>query len=261
MCGSRQTRCALSIHAAQSNDMNITEHAAMLTLLGVREITNDLHDAALPSNNIRIWVGDLNVVKSGSVLLPDVLSPDEIERLGTFVLEGDALRFRYSRTVLRLLLSDYVEQAPETIAFSYTSNAKPMIVLSGTPLYFNISHSNECAIFAISRDGEIGVDVESINQDFDSARIAERFFTNNENRYLLSVPRERFTHEFLKMWVIKEACVKATGEGVHGIEGVEVMVADDGTASLQHREQQRRPKDWQVCVFEPLHGYIARVVY
>lgn len=81
-------------------------------------------------------------------------------------------------------------------------------------IFFNASHSGNVAICSFS-DDEIGCDVEDdapIN-----IKIAERFFTVNENQYIASASTQKERQRcFLRFWTLKESYLKCTGTGLHG---------------------------------------------
>ncbi len=78
-------------------------------------------------------------------------------------------------------------------------------------IYFNISHSGDYLILAVS-DKPVGVDIEK-RKNF-NFRIAERFFSASEYQWLNAQPKVEFESNFLKIWTAKEAYVKATGRGI-----------------------------------------------
>lgn len=78
--------------------------------------------------------------------------------------------------------------------------------------YFNISHSGEHIVIAIA-DSTVGVDIEIIDK-YDS-KIRERFFSKEEQKYVLDAEDNKVViSRFFKIWTMKEAYVKYTGEGL-----------------------------------------------
>ena len=71
---------------------------------------------------------------------------------------------------------------------SYNENRKPF--LKNHPIHFNLSHSHECAILAMS-EKPIGIDIEKIRDTLDVSKIAERFFCENEKK-IIGNNREKF---------------------------------------------------------------------
>ena len=94
---------------------------------------------------------------------------------------------------------------------------KPMVAGGGPP-YFNVSHKHLWAVIAVSKRGDIGVDIESVG--LYRPKMAERYFTPNEVRWLNDIRDEnKRRYEFYKMWTMKEAYGKMTGGGL--MDGLE----------------------------------------
>ncbi len=98
-----------------------------------------------------------------------------------------------------------IEEPP---VFEYGEHGKPAIV--GHPeICFNMSHCREAALCVLS-DRPVGVDVESIRRYSESlAR-----YTMNDREMLLILKARRPEVEFTRLWTLKEAVVKRSGEGI-----------------------------------------------
>ena len=90
---------------------------------------------------------------------------------------------------------------------SYGAKGKP----EAEGLFFNLSHSGQWAVCAIS-DGPVGCDVEEIAAVRDG--VAERFFTQKEVEYLNRFDGEERAAAFFRLWTLKESYMKMTGEGL-----------------------------------------------
>jgi len=77
-----------------------------------------------------------------------------------------------------------------------------------TSLSFNLSHANELALIAVTRNRAIGVDIEFIRPDFASEEIAERFFSRPEVSALRALPADMQSEAFFNCWTRKEAYIK-----------------------------------------------------
>ena len=98
-----------------------------------------------------------------------------------------------------------IEQPP---VFEYGEHGKPVIV--GHPeICFNMSHCKEAAICVLS-DKPVGVDIESIrNYNESLAR-----YTMNDAEMAQIEQAERPEVEFIRLWTLKEAVLKRSGEGI-----------------------------------------------
>lgn len=77
-------------------------------------------------------------------------------------------------------------------------------------IHFNISHSGSLVMCAVS-DYEIGIDVQEKEQR-NIDMVAEKILTPEEFANYLSAPDRR--ELFFRIWVMKEARLKWTGEGI-----------------------------------------------
>jgi 4'-phosphopantetheinyl transferase len=116
---------------------------------------------------------------------------------------------------LRLALSQYLGIEPNEIRFVRGPHGKPALDPShGSTLRFNLSHSGERGLIAVTEDREVGIDVERIRALDDWREIATRFFSQRETVRLSSLPRTLVRTAFFATWSRKEAYVKALGLGL-----------------------------------------------
>src|SRR5262249_62127988 len=103
-------------------------------------------------------------------------------RAERFHFPRDAGRYAVGRGVLRILLGRYLHRAPEELRFQYGARGKPALAdrPRGRALRFNLAHSRDLAIYAVSWDREVGVDVEEVRADRADQEIAARFFSPAE---------------------------------------------------------------------------------
>jgi 4'-phosphopantetheinyl transferase len=88
----------------------------------------------------------------------ELLSADERARAGQFMFDRDRRRYIAARARLRIILARYVGQAPAALQFHYGPHGKP--ALDG--ISFNLSHSADLALLAVSRGTVVGVDIERV---------------------------------------------------------------------------------------------------
>src|SRR5262249_38435202 len=93
--------------------------------------------------------------------LRQLLSPQERARADRFRFEKDRNAFTIARGLLRIILGSYLQTTPSAIEFTYGSRGKPSVV-SARPIQFNLSHSGDLAVYAITEGYEVGADVEYI---------------------------------------------------------------------------------------------------
>ena len=144
-----------------------------------------------------------------------VLSPEEKER-GTKYRDRDAgLRWMAARTFLRSILAAYTETPPRDIQLLVSDQGKPFLAgKNPLSLRFNITHSGEYAIVAISREHSVGVDIEKIKPNFDYESIMSISFSNNERKLFSGLAESERLNTFYRIWTLKEAVAKAIGTGL-----------------------------------------------
>lgn len=98
----------------------------------------------------------------------------------------------------------------------YGLRGKPSLAPSygGESIRFNVSHSNELALYAMTNHREVGVDIEFMRPLDEVESIARRFFSTREQAILRSLPAHLKQQGFYNCWTRKEAYIKATGEGI-----------------------------------------------
>ena len=116
----------------------------------------------------------------------------------------------YAELLARIGLSHVSGLPISSIQFSYSSNGKPF--WKGYPYYFNFSHTKNFILCCISTLGNIGADVEKIdNAPFEIMKIV---FHPSEISYIQNAPIEKKNYYFYKIWTQKESYTKFTGTGI-----------------------------------------------
>jgi 4'-phosphopantetheinyl transferase len=167
----------------------------------------------LSDDEVHIWRADLDLIDSSLSTFLQLLSPDEKNRAQKFRFAGDRRNFIAARGILRAMIGKYLKINPAEISFLYNEFGKPRIANSN-PLHFNISHSQNMAVFAFTKRLNIGIDVEFVNPDVEVKEVAANFFSTNEVMNLLALPERQQTLGFFNCWTRKEAFIKAVGEGL-----------------------------------------------
>ena len=132
------------------------------------------------------------------------------------------------RASLRRILARETGLAPADLVIWESNHEKPRLVLSpGAPkVFFNVSHSADYAVIAVSRDAEVGVDIEQIRAGQPFQGLARRFYSPGENGWLESIAPERQAEAFCRIWSVKEAVLKCAGLGLSvPTQKVEVVFA------------------------------------
>jgi 4'-phosphopantetheinyl transferase len=135
-----------------------------------------------------------------------------------FQLDVPRRRFVITRAALRMLLGRYLDIPISSIAIRVDGNGKPCV--SAEPnkpdLRFNVAHSGDLAVIAVTRSCEVGVDLEQLRPVRHAEQIARRYFHPAEINSIMTAPPTDRGNVFLRCWTAKEAVLKAIGTGITG---------------------------------------------
>jgi 4'-phosphopantetheinyl transferase len=178
---------------------------------------------------IRVWRADLDRPDAEIEALGAHLSADERERADRFRFPADRRRFTAARGLLRVLLGRTLGVSPREIDFSYGAFGKPALRHpADSGLEFNLTHSQGMALIAISWGRNVGIDLEFHRQEFNFRVIADRFFTARESGQIEALPESARRSAFFRVWTLKEAFLKARGNGLWlGLDQFEVTTDPD----------------------------------
>jgi 4'-phosphopantetheinyl transferase len=169
----------------------------------------------LSTNEIHVWSTNLTTLSAKEQAEKIAfLSPDETERVARFRFPIHKQRFIAFRYLLRQILSLYVKTLPQEIQFAYTPYKKPYLLNpSHSPFQFNLAHSDDMAIYAITLNYDVGIDIEKMRPTYNQL-VAQRFFNEKENHLLMQLPTKEKMAGFYRVWSRKEALIKAVGKGL-----------------------------------------------
>jgi len=162
---------------------------------------------------------------------------------------------------MRMLLGRYLHVEPADLEFVYGPHGKPFLsgAFADSRLNFNLAHSENLALLAVTRAGMIGVDIERIRPMDDAGQLVGRFFSARESSTFQKLPREQKNIAFFNLWTRKEAWLKAIGEGIeHLLKRVEVSFLPGEPAqfiNLPGNAQITEP--WVIHNLDPAPGFAA----
>lgn len=213
----------------------------------------------LVKEEVHVWAASLNLNKDQLTELWTLLSADEKQRALRFKFDKHRNRFIAARGILRKILSEYFQIPAEQLIFSYASHGKPYISNANTRLFFNMSDSENLAVYAVAKEHEVGIDVEFMPHDFDSLGIAKRFFSAYENQMLEQLPEAQKKVGFFNCWTRKEAFIKAIGEGLsYPLDQFDVsLTPDEPAAILRINHDAMAAKQWSLYALHPAPDYAA----
>ncbi|MGN7359331.1 4'-phosphopantetheinyl transferase family protein [Paenibacillus sp. SAF-054] len=138
--------------------------------------------------------------------------PQEVRlKAARYRAEQDARREIVSAVLKRVVACERTGIAVDQVQFTKNDYGKPS--LKGYPdFHFNISHSADWVVCAVSTEGPIGVDIEQIGEAEDE--VARLCFTHTELERWRHCPADLRDGFFYELWTLKESYVKAIGMGL-----------------------------------------------
>jgi len=114
---------------------------------------------------------------------------------------------KYSDGILHQLLTD---ACPESVPFEIKrgQNGKPA---TDAPVFFSYSHSRRAYLYGLSKQGEIGLDIERTDKIRDFMTLSKRYFHAQEHQQLKAQKPEDRGLLFYRLWTRKEAWCKLSG--------------------------------------------------
>jgi 4'-phosphopantetheinyl transferase len=218
---------------------------------------------ALAADAVHVWRIPLAVSDSEQGRRAEVLSSDEQARAARLHFERDRRRWIATRGAVRALLAGYTGAHAVSVRFRLGPHGKPSLEApAGTGLEFNVSHSGELALCAVSLRRAVGVDVEAIRPEFATASIAGRFFAPAERAAFEALPRNEQTEAFFACWSRKEAYMKARGTGIAlGLDRFEVSLTPGRPAALlATHDEPDAVERWRLATLAPGVGYAGALV-
>src|SRR6267378_5151373 len=218
----------------------------------------------LGKRDVHLWRVDLNQPLAIMERCRHLLSVDEQARANRFHFESDRQHFMVARGCLRTILARYLEIDPRAVQFSYASHGKPELASptsQAQPLNFNLAHSGGLALYAFTRVGEIGVDLEHIRPEFTGDDIARRFFSATEVACLDRLPVDQRALAFFNCWTRKEAFIKAKGMGLSmALDQFDVTLAPDAEpALLSTRWDESEAARWSLKEIDVARGFVGAI--
>ena len=186
---------------------------------------------SLRQGRVHLWRIVLEQSSDQLAFLKGFLSPTELSRSQQFRVPHPQEQFIATRSILRLLLSQYLGMHPLDIQFEKSPTGKPSLSPpQDSPVQFNVSHTKGMALVAITLTDPIGVDLEWEDRRIQEGEIAQRFFSARESAILTALSPEQRTREFFKYWTCKEAYLKMLGVGLtEQLSECEITLQDKST--------------------------------
>jgi len=193
---------------------------------------------------VDVWHGDILPEALEEQNYYCLLNKTEKEKAASFIRPELQQKYINTRGRLRQVLGSYLNIKPQQINIQIAEYGKPFI--EGAELFFNLSHTGNKLVLAVSNTGEIGIDLERYKQRHNLIGLVKKCFSALEQDYWLGLSESQKTIQFYRFWVRKEAFVKAVGRGIAiGLNQCEVN-PDDLTRFLTIPSNYGLLEDWKI---------------
>ncbi len=204
----------------------------------------------LLQNVVEVWIERLDPPNIQELEL--ILTATELAQADRCRLQLVRQRKIVARARLRQILGSYLGLAPSSIEISLGTHGKPQV----RGLEFNVSHSENLAIYAISQQ-PVGIDVE-YRKSIDTDSLVQRFFASVEWVSWQQLPLAQQESAFFRAWTMKEAYLKAIGTGLQTPLSAIVVEMDMSKPGRLITTPDRQA--WQLATLSLPTGYIGAVV-
>lgn len=151
------------------------------------------------------------------------LTPAELDRACRFRFDQDATHWMSCRARLRMTLGRILDLSPKEVPIVLSEFGKPLLAPPCAGLHFNLTHSNELTLIALSVDGPVGIDLENKCRGAKLLGCESTFCHPQEIENLPGDSHLRAA-QLLQIWTHKEAVLKALGTGLsHPPEQVRIL--------------------------------------
>jgi 4'-phosphopantetheinyl transferase len=212
----------------------------------------------LDRREVRVWPIKLYASHECIAQFRSLLSSEELHHVDQLRFPRLQRHYVMSQSVLRILLSRLLKVPARQLSFAFGKNGKPALA-GPTRIHFNMSHSDGLALYAVTIDCSVGVDVERIRSIEDFQQIASSYFHPAELANLVSLPSSDRPAAFFRCWTRKEAYIKAMGDGLTiPLDTFQVTLRPDQPARFA---QCLAALGWNLHHLDPAPGYVGALAY
>ena len=192
---------------------------------------------ALQPGEVHLW--RVQLAEAHPRELAELLAPAEALRAQRFHFARDRERFIAGRGLLRVILGRYLDVDPGELRFALGAHGKPEIEGVCSALRFNLSHSGDLMLLAVTHARAVGIDLELIRENVPFQTLADYYFDPEDAWQLRLLRGPERAGKFYELWTSTEARLKASGRGLG--EGPRIL----------------EPDRWSLLALTPAAGYAA----
>ncbi len=213
----------------------------------------------LKEEDLHIW--QVSLVSNHALLdiCKSALCSADQEKSKWLKFKKDQNKYLISQGVLRLLLADYLNIKTSEINISRHEKGKPFVE-NDRSIFFNMSNSGNLCVYAFRKNTEVGIDIEEKRSLPDLDDLIKKNLTKTEIEYINKKPQMK-SNNFFRFWTMKEAYLKAIGEGMRLTpDNLEFSIENDNIR-LMNQYGLNDQEDWIIKEFLPKTSYFGTTVY
>jgi len=177
----------------------------------------------IQADELHLWRFRIDISAQAAAVARQSLSADECDRADRFIKPLHQLKFTAARYGLRRILGGYLKCLPASIVFAYSQRGKPSLGEEHrTDINFNLSHSGNWALLAVTSGPDVGVDLEQIVPKEGLQQLADYAFDETEKKMFFDFSPVRKQRGFYRLWAAKEARLKMLGVGLGDVGKIAV---------------------------------------
>lgn len=158
-----------------------------------------------------LWLVPLVAPPDVDLRLRTLLEPDERARLERLAFPWLRTRFAVAHAALRVVAARRLGVPPASLRWSIGPHGKPH--LPGTGLELSLTHAGDWGMVAAGPH-PLGVDLEAIAPERASPAMIRMVTSPTERATFATLPAPAHAVAFFRLWVRKEAVIKALGVGL-----------------------------------------------
>lgn len=214
----------------------------------------------IDEDQIHIWHINLNATHDAIEEFKKSLPLTELSHANRLSHTDVQRRFIVRRAALHIILAKYLSKKAITgVDISRTEKGKPYLA-NNNPLgiTFNVSHSEDSSLLALSRKENLGVDIERTGRIKCWLGVMKLSMSQYEQDEILKYSKHEQEAAFIRVWTRKEAYTKAIGDGFfYSFTDFSVSVKEESPQIFEDKNNKQNISKWSMINLDVVEPFIA----
>jgi len=209
-------------------------------------------------SELHIWRFELSFEYTPYEKWISILSMEELQRAKNFYFEKHYYQYLATHIIKRLILAKYLDISPKLLEFEKGQWGKPALLKTrnSKSIQFNISHSHNLLLVAVTKEDLVGIDVEYHAEKTQIKSLNKAVFSPSEKNFFLKLRDQEKTKAFFRCWTRKEAYLKALGIGM----SINLVDINEFPAENWIKISEKEIVKWKLFPFDAANLYTAAAV-